>query len=396
MSQSPLQLGSITGVRVGCAAGGFAAAGRDDFAMFAFANPTASAAVFTTNQFCAAPVIVAKEHLHKSAGLSRAWIINSGKANCGTGAAGEATARASCAAAAAALGCKPEQVLPFSTGVVMETIDSAKLCRATEQAAAAAQPDGWPDAAAAIMTTDTRPKGACATSPCGRFKINGIAKGAGMIHPRMATMLAFIATDAPASPGQLAEMLQPAVATTFNQISVDGDTSTNDAVMLGATGAGSLSDADAGSLADAVHGVCAALAGAILADGEGCTRTAAVSVTGFGSDDNCRLIAEAVACSPLVKTMLNAGDPNLGRLLMAIGKAGVTLQQEAVTISIGGQLAFANGQRVADFSEQQARELFAVENVAIDITGGGDEGNYCCRFTDLSAEYVRINGQYRS
>ena len=391
----PLELNPLAGIRIGCASAGFLGTDRNDFAMFAFAAPAPSAVMFTTNEFCAAPVIVARRNLRRSGGLCRAWIINSGNANCGTGAQGELAAEDSCKAAAAALGCTPEQVLPFSTGVIMETIDGEKLRRGV--AAAADTEAGWTDAAAAIMTTDTRPKSASGTSPCGRFTVNAIAKGAGMIHPRMATMLAFLVTDAPGEPEQLAEILKPAVNKTFNCISVDGDTSTNDAVALAATGGEKrLTEEEAESLAKAVLGVCRDLAAAILADGEGCNRLASVTVSGFGSDEACRRIAESVACSPLVKTMLAAGDPNLGRLLMAIGKAGVPLQTAALTISIGRKRAFQNSCRVANFSEQQAKEAFGQKQVEIEIAGGGKDGNYCCRFASLTAEYVRINSDYRS
>ena len=395
MNEGPTRLAPIAGTRIGCAAGGFAASERNDLALFAFAAPAPTAAVFTTNRFCAAPVTIARRNLRDCRGLCRAWIVNSGKANCGTGAEGERAAEGSCQAAAAAIGCAPEQVLPFSTGVIMETIDADRLCRATTEAAAAAVADGWSDAAAAIMTTDTRPKSASATA--GGLSVNAIAKGAGMIHPRMATMLAFAVTDAAASPEQLAEILKPAVDASFNRISVDGDTSTNDAVALAATGgSGRLAEGQLQELAEAVGAVCQDLAAAIVADGEGCSRMASVSVSGFGSDDACRRIAESVACSPLVKTMLGAGDPNLGRLLMAVGKAGVDLQPESVTISIAGRRAFENGSRCAGFSERQAKEIFGKKHVEIEIGGGGRDGSYRCRFCDLTAEYVRINSKYRS
>ncbi len=394
-----LALKPIKGVRVGCAFAGLTEPGRNDVVLISFGEQVPCAAVFTTNVIQAAPILLAREHLETTSSHCRGWLINAGNANCGTGEAGLAAARSSCLAAAEELGCELAQVLPFSTGVIMEPLHGPRLAQAAKQAAKASVPDGWEEAARAIMTTDTVPKGTSKSVElaAGDCTITGIAKGAGMIHPKMATMLAFIATDACATGTQLDAILRAAIAESFNAISIDGDTSTNDAVMLAAAGgSGQLSEADEQELADAVRDACASLALEILHDGEGCRRFATVIARDFGSDGSSRLVAEAVACSPLVKAMLGAGDPNIGRLLMAIGKSGASFDPAGIKILIGGLVAYADGFRAPAFSEQQARDMFAVRHIVIEVAGGIHGGSYTCHFADLTEEYVRINSSYRS
>jgi len=288
------------------------------------------AGVFTQNRFFAAPVQVCREHLAAGAGI-RALLINTGNANAGTGADGLARARSTCAALARQLACAPEQVLPFSTGVIMETLPNDRIEAALPAALAAASTDGWALAAEAIMTTDTIPKCASATLEIGgrRVAVTGIAKGAGMIRPNMATMLGFVATDAVLAPQLVQQLAREAADESFNRITIDGDTSTNDSFVLVATHrAGhppitSLQSDDGRALRDAVFGVCRELAQAIVRDGEGATKFITVQVQGGASAAECRAVAYAIAHSPLVKTAFFASDPNLGRMLAAVGYAGV-------------------------------------------------------------------------
>ncbi len=389
----------MDGVRVGTAAAGIGKRRRPDVALFAFDAPAATAATFTRNRFVAAPVTVARRHMESGRSRTRAWVVNSGNANCGTGRRGLRVAADSCARAAGMLGARPEQVLPFSTGVIMEQLSAEALSRGIDRAASKLDPGGWQDAARAIMTTDTRPKGASVRMRTrkGRVTITGIAKGSGMIHPDMATMLSFIATDAGVSAPALRRRLREAVSDSFNAISVDGDTSTNDAVALAATGAaGKLTPAEERRFAAALSDLCADLANQIVADGEGATMTATVAVRGLRSDADCRRVADSVACSPLVKTMLNARDPNLGRLLMAIGKAGVDFDPDAVSVRINGQRAYGSGRRAASFTEKAAKKLFDRPPLLFEIAMGKGRARAAVTFSDLSREYVRINAEYRT
>ena len=372
---------------------------RPDVALFSFAQPTPCAALFTSNTFAAAPVVVARKNLSASAGLVRAWLINAGNANCGTGKPGMQTAQDSCRQVAGLLRCPLRQVLPFSTGVIMEPLARTKLLVGAKAAFANLAPNNWACAARAIMTTDTVPKGTSASFRVAgkRFRVTGVAKGAGMIHPNMATMLAFLATDASASPAALRRILAAAAADSFNAISVDGDTSTNDALVLAATGSEPPATGPAlAALAACVTKVCARLAQALVADGEGCTRTAAVTASGFASRADCRTIAEAVARSPLVKTMLHAGDPNLGRVLMAIGNAPVKFRPDRLRLLINGKTAFANGSRNPRYNEQAAGRDFGRSHLRLTVIAGRGRNSFTCTFSDLSAEYVRINTDYRS
>ncbi|HCA26766.1 MAG TPA: bifunctional ornithine acetyltransferase/N-acetylglutamate synthase, partial [Betaproteobacteria bacterium] len=289
-----------------------------------------AAGVFTRNRFCAAPVIVSQAHLDKGRSI-RALVVNAGNANAGTGESGLADARSTCAAAAALLHCHAEQVLPFSTGVIMEPLPLERLTAGLPQCVAGLHADGWAAAAEAILTTDIVAKGASRQLSIGgkTVTVTGIAKGSGMIHPNMATLLAFIATDAAIGQSLLDEMLRDAVQRSFNCITVDGDTSTNDSFMLLATGeAGNAEIRDAASaeftaLREAVSAIAVTLAQAIVRDGEGATKFITLQVNGGASVAECRQVAYAIAHSPLVKTAFFASDPNLGRILAAIGNAGI-------------------------------------------------------------------------
>ena len=390
---------SVGGARVGTAAAGIKKGGAPDVAVIAFDAPSPTACVFTTNRFAAAPVDVAREHLARCGRKTSAWVVNSGNANCGNGAAGTRDARKSCAALAARIGAKAESVLPFSTGVIMEPMPMDKVASGIGGAAARLGEDGWDEAAAAIMTTDTVPKIVRTTTRVrgAQATIMGIAKGSGMIHPDMATMLAFIVTDAGLPAARLSRGLADAVPGTFNSITVDGDTSTNDAVALAATGAaGAVAGADAGKVLDAVGEVCSDLASQIVADGEGATCTATVTVTGLAGSAACKRVAVSIADSPLIKTMLHARDPNIGRLLMAIGKSGVAFDPKAVRISVNGNLAFRSGARAPSFTEARAQRCFDKPPLAIDVAMGKGRGRASVEFCDLSADYVRINAEYRT
>ena len=393
------QLQSVPGLRIGVAAAGLKKSNAKDVAVFAFDRPASTAAVFTRNRFVAAPVTIARQHLAAGKGKSSAWVINAGNANCGTGSQGLTTADASCAHVGSQLGLAATTVIPFSTGVIMETLPWPKLKRGITTAMRQLNPAGWAAAAAAIMTTDTVIKGASVSVKAGQksYTITGIAKGSGMIHPDMATMLAFIATDATVPARMLRPALQETVAQSFNTISVDGDTSTNDAVIIAATGhTDSLSGTNWQRFRRALHELSTDLANQIVADGEGATCTATVTVRGLATSRKCRAVADAIACSPLVKTMLHARDPNLGRLLMAIGKAGVELDPTTIDVRLNGTLACKGGCRATGFTEAKAQRSFARQPVLIEIQVGKRQTVAQVTFCDLSADYIRINSNYRS
>ena len=389
----------VGGVRLGASCAGIKAGGNLDIAVIAFDANSATAATFTKNRFVAEPVTLARDHMASCRGRTRAWVVNSGNANCGTGKQGLKAARDSCEEVARIIGATPEKVLPFSTGVIMEQIPAGKLIKGIRTAAGSLSDSRWTDAANAIMTTDTRPKGASVRLKArgGNITITGIAKGSGMIHPDMATLLSFVATDASMPASALRGHLREAVADSFNAISVDGDTSTNDAVAIAATGkTGSLSPAEGRRFNGALKDLCADLARQIVEDGEGATCAAKVVVSGLRSEAECKKVADSVACSPLVKTMLHARDPNLGRLLMAIGKAGVDLDPSSITLRINGTLAYKSGGRVRTFTEGAAQRHFESDLIQIEVGLGNRKTKAHVTFTDLSYEYVRINAEYRS
>ncbi|HMV71811.1 MAG TPA: bifunctional glutamate N-acetyltransferase/amino-acid acetyltransferase ArgJ [Pseudomonadales bacterium] len=394
----------VQGVRLGSACAGIRKPGRRDLVILELAPGSRVAARFTRNAFCAAPVTVAREHLATAAGV-RYLLINTGNANAGTGERGIQDARTCCDALAGLVALAPQAVLPFSTGVIGEPLPTERVIAGLPQALAALDAEGWGMAAEGIMTTDTRPKGAsrrvCIDTSW--VTVSGIAKGAGMIRPDMATMLAFVATDATVDPVLLDALLGRAVDASFNAITVDGDTSTNDACVLVATGmAGtppirSITDAGARELATALEEVCLELAQAIVRDAEGATKFVEVMVRGGLDVAECRRAAYAVAESPLVKTALFASDPNWGRILAAVGRAGVVgLDVARVAIDLDEVPIVRGGARDPAYTEADGQRVMAREEIRIVIDLGRGAALASVWTSDLSHEYVRINAEYRT
>ncbi|MEN8175075.1 MAG: bifunctional glutamate N-acetyltransferase/amino-acid acetyltransferase ArgJ [Pseudomonadota bacterium] len=405
MSVEVLATGSpapVGGVRLAAAAAGIRYQGRDDLVVMELAPGSTCAAVFTRNAFCAAPVIVAREHLARTA--PRYLLINAGNANAGTGDDGLRAARDTCKTLAAASGCALDQVLPFSTGVIGEDLPTNAFSLAIPAMLADLDAGGWQRAARAIMTTDTRPKLASRQVLLGErpVTVTGMAKGAGMICPDMATMLAFVATDAAVAAPLLQTMLNEAVAPSFNAISVDGDTSTNDACVLVATGAagGQLEredDAGFSELREAVEQVCMELAHAIIADAEGGTKVVRVLVEGAASTAEARGVAYTVAHSPLVKTALFAADPNWGRILAAVGRSGVTdLAIDRVRIWLDEVPVVAGGGRHPEYREAAGQAVMDNDSFTIRVSLGRGDRTAQVLTSDLSLDYVKINAEYRS
>jgi glutamate N-acetyltransferase/amino-acid N-acetyltransferase len=400
-SQLP-ELLSIAGVRLAATPAGIRYQNRNDLVLLELAEGSRCAAVFTRNAFCAAPVLLAREHLQHAA--PRYLLINSGNANAGTGAPGVEAARRSCAALADLTGCEPQTILPFSTGVIGVQLPVERIETALPKALATLAEDNWALAAHAIMTTDTVAKGISQTLQVdGRsVTLTGIAKGSGMIRPDMATMLAYIATDACVDAGFLQDSLNRAAAATFNRITVDGDTSTNDACVLVASGrAGNAvinTDHPEQALFDgAVRAVCARLAQLIVRDGEGATKYVTVRVSGGVDSAECLLVAYAVAHSPLVKTALFASDPNWGRILAAVGRAGlVDLDVALIEIYLDDVCIVRHGGVDAAYREADGQRVMSREEILIDIRLGRGSAVETVWTTDLSHEYVRINAEYRS
>ena len=395
------QLLNIDGVQLFTARAGIKQADRADLTLMVLSGGNTVGAVFTTNRFCAAPVHIAKSHLFDEDGV-RAIIINTGNANAGTGAQGRIDAIETCAATAEQTGCKPSQVLPFSTGVILEPLPVYKIVAALPKM----QPADWADAARAIMTTDTVPKSASREGSVGEkhtVRATGIAKGSGMIHPNMATMLSFIATDAKVSQPILQLMTQEIADETFNTITVDGDTSTNDSFVIIATGKNSQSEIDNiadpryKQLKDLLGSLALELAQAVVRDGEGATKFITVRVENAKTRDEARQVAYAVAHSPLVKTAFFASDPNLGRLLAAIGYAGIAdLDTDTVEMYLDDVLVAENGGRAASYTEEQGQAVMAKDEITVRIKlhrGQASATVYTC---DLSHDYVSINADYRS
>ena len=395
------QLLNIDGIQLFTACAGIKQADRADLTLMVLSGGNTVGAVFTTNRFCAAPVHIAKSHLFDEDGV-RAIIINTGNANAGTGAQGRIDAIETCAATAEQTGCKPSQVLPFSTGVILEPLPVGKIVAALPKM----QPADWADAARAIMTTDTVPKSASREGSVGEkhtVRATGIAKGSGMIHPNMATMLSFIATDAKVSQPILQLMTQEIADETFNTITVDGDTSTNDSFVIIATGKNSQSEIDNiadpryKQLKDLLGSLALELAQAVVRDGEGATKFITVRVENAKTRDEARQVAYAVAHSPLVKTAFFASDPNLGRLLAAIGYAGIAdLDTDTVEMYLDDVLVAENGGRAASYTEEQGQAVMAKDEITVRIKlhrGQAAATVYTC---DLSHDYVSINADYRS
>ncbi len=392
----------IAGVRLGTASAGIRKPGRPDLVVMELVPGSECVAVFTRNAFCAAPVSVARQHL--SASRPRYLLINTGNANAGTGAPGLRDALQCCEALARLAGCETAEVLPFSTGVIGEPLPVGVLQAGLPVALADLAPDGWEAAAQAIMTTDTVAKWASrrVTLSGGDIAVTGMAKGAGMIRPDMATMLAFVATDATVDRDLLQRCLRDAVAASFNRITVDGDTSTNDACVLVATGCAQrppLTDMhpDYALLAGAVGIVCMELAQAIVRDGEGATRFITVEVEGGCSAEECRAVAYTVAQSPLVKTAFFAGDPNWGRILAAVGRAGLPdLDISQVVIYLDEVCIVRGGGRAPEYQETEGRRVMQRSAITVRIAlgrGAASERVWTC---DFSYEYVRINAEYRT
>lgn len=404
---APDQLLAVAGVRIGVAEAGIRKKDRRDLTLFAIDAGATVAGVFTQNRFCAAPVQLCREHLASGNGI-RALVINTGIANAGTGEPGRRTARASCEAVGELLGVAPEQVLPFSTGVILEPLPVERLVAGLPAARADLRADNWHAAAHGIMTTDTVAKAASRTLTVDGKKvaISGISKGAGMIRPNMATMLGFLATDAGIAQPLLQALVKEAADASFNCITVDGDTSTNDsfvAIATGQSGAQFTTGQEAGwaELKAAVIGVAVELAQAIVRDGEGATKFITVAVEGGRDIEECRKVGYAIGHSPLVKTAFFASDPNLGRILAAIGYAGIAdldVDNIRVWLASGADsvLVAEQGGRAASYQEADGARVMAQAEieVRVDLARGAARSKvYSC---DFSYDYVKINADYRS
>jgi glutamate N-acetyltransferase/amino-acid N-acetyltransferase len=398
------QLLPVAGVSLGIAEAGIKRADRKDLLVMLLSEGTHVAGVFTTNRFCAAPVTVAKEHLAHTAGI-RALLVNTGNANAGTGEQGMQDARASCAALAGLLGCKANQILPYSTGVIMEPLPIAKIAAGLPAAVANVKADNWYDAAHAIMTTDIVAKAISKQVVIDGVTVTltGIAKGSGMIHPNMATMLGYIATDAAIAQPLLQQMVSAACNRSFNCITVDGDTSTNDALMLiatGQSGAKEIVSADSPAYAQmlaAVTEVTTYLAQAIVRDGEGATKFITIKMEGGKNEEECKKIGYAIAHSPLVKTAFFASDPNLGRILAAIGYAGVSdLDVEKLKVYLDEVLVAEHGGRAASYQEADGQRVMQQSDITIRVVLNRGAVNATLWTCDFSYDYVKINASYRS
>lgn len=399
----PSTLPPVKGVRLGTCAAGLRYADRRDLVVLELAAGSEAAGVFTRNRFCAAPVAVARDHLARA--QPRALLINTGYANAGTGQPGIDDARACCQQLAKELGCAPEQVLPFSTGVIGERLPVKRLVKALPLCLARLDEGAWLDAAHGIMTTDTVPKGVWRQIEVGSqtVTITGIAKGAGMIRPDMATLLAFVATDAAVSREALQTCLSQAVEGSFNRITVDGDTSTNDAVLLLATGKSGVARIDHqggqgyAQLAAAVSGVCVELAQAIVRDAEGSTKFITVEVIEGASESDCLEVAYTIAQSPLVKTAFFASDPNWGRILAAVGRARIpALDVSAVSIFLDDVCVVRQGTLDPSYTEATGQAVMRKSEITVRVTLAAGSSSARIWTSDLSHEYVQINAEYRS
>ena len=401
---APGSLLPIAGIKLGIAEAHIKKPNRKDLLLMQLSPQSTVVGIFTQNRFCAAPVTVALEHLAAGKGV-RALLVNTGNANAGTGEQGLAAARATCAEVANLLDCEAEQVLPFSTGVIMELLPVARVVAGLPMCVADLREDNWARAAEAIMTTDIVAK-ACSrriTLDGKTITVTGMAKGSGMIHPNMATMLGYIATDAAVAQPLLQKMVRHAGDASFNCITVDGDTSTNDALMLIATAASDapvILNADSAAflkLQDAVTEVAVQLAQAIVRDGEGATKFMSIKVEGGASVAECKQIAYAVARSPLVKTAFFASDPNLGRILAAIGYAGVQdLDVQRLKLYLDDVLVAEHGGRAASYREEDGQRVMQQSDIGVRIVlerGVAQATVWTC---DFSYDYVKINASYRS
>ncbi len=403
------QLLPVAGVTLGIAEANIKREKRKDLLVIQLCQGARVAGVFTKNRFCAAPVAVARDHLARAAVTGsngiQALLVNTGNANAGTGEQGMQDARASCTALAGLLGCKPDQILPFSTGVIMEPLPVDRIAAGLPACVANMRADNWYDAANAIMTTDIVAKAISrqVTIDGVAITITGIAKGSGMIHPNMATMLGYIATDAAIAQPLLQAMVGEAANRSFNCITVDGDTSTNDALMLIASGKSALPevtsiDSNAGkALQSAISEVAIYLAQAIVRDGEGATKFITVQIEGGRDEAECKQIGYAIARSPLVKTAFFASDPNLGRILAAIGYAGVAdLDVAAIKLFLDDVLVAENGGRAASYREEDGQRVMQQSDITIRVVLGRGKAEATLWTCDFSYDYVKINASYRS
>jgi glutamate N-acetyltransferase/amino-acid N-acetyltransferase len=379
-------------------------ANRRDVTVIALDEGAQVAGVFTRNRFCAAPVQLCRKHLAAHSG-TRALLINTGNANAGTGEDGLARAMSTCTALSREMGVAPEQVLPFSTGVIMETLPNERIEAALPAALADLAADHWAQAAEAIMTTDTLPKAASMQVQVGgrTVTVTGISKGAGMIKPNMATMLGFVATDAVISPHLMQALVHEAADHSFNRISIDGDTSTNDSFMLIATGRAGhdpvtrLDTADGVALRDAIVSVSQRLAQAIVRDGEGATKFITVQIDGGRSEAECKQAAYAIAHSPLVKTAFFASDPNLGRILAAVGYAGIEdLDQTRIDLFLDDVHVVREGGRHPGYREEDGQRVMKQSEITVRVDLHRGDASAVVWTCDLSIDYVKINADYRS
>jgi len=401
---NPAELFPIAGVRIGVTEAGIRKANRKDLTVVLINEGASVAGVFTQNRFCAAPVQLCRDHLAEGQGI-RAMVINTGNANAGTGADGLARAQQSCAALASRLSISAQQVLPFSTGVIMETLPIDRIEAGLDAAIADAKADNWLRASEAIMTTDTAPKafGAQVMIDGVPVSITGISKGAGMIRPNMATMLGFMATDASVSPGLMKQLALELAEGSFNRATVDGDTSTNDSFVVIATNQAahapitSLDSAAGQALKAAMLGVARKLAQAIVRDGEGATKFITIQVEGGKTQAECRQVAYAIAHSPLVKTAFFASDPNLGRILAAVGYAGIAdLEQTGIDLYLDDVLVARQGGRNPDYREEDGQRVMKQAEITVRVVLGRGDAADTVWTCDLSHDYVSINADYRS
>ncbi|GKS83352.1 bifunctional glutamate N-acetyltransferase/amino-acid acetyltransferase ArgJ [Acidovorax sp. SUPP1855] len=404
IAPNPADLHPVPGVRLGVAMAGVRKANRRDLTVLLIDEGATVAGVFTQNRFCAAPVQVCREHLAGGQAI-RAIVVNTGNANAGTGAEGLARARSTCQAAAGLLGLSPSQVLPFSTGVIMEPLPVDRIEAGLPAAIADAQPGHWAQAAEGIMTTDTLPKAFSRQVQIGGaiVTVTGISKGAGMIRPNMATMLGFLATDARIEPALLQPLLRELADRSFNRVTIDGDTSTNDSFVAIATQQAahapivSLDSAEGQALKAAMLDVAQKLAQAIVRDGEGATKFITVRVEGGKTAEECQLVAYAIAHSPLVKTAFFASDPNLGRILAAVGYAGITdLDQTLIELHLDDVHVVTKGGRNPSYREEDGQRVMKQSEITVRVGLGRGDAAETVWTCDFSHEYVTINADYRS
>jgi glutamate N-acetyltransferase/amino-acid N-acetyltransferase len=401
---NPVELFPIAGVRIGVAEAGVRKANRKDLTVVLLDEGASVAGVFTQNRFCAAPVQVCREHLAAGRGI-RAMVINTGNANAGTGQEGLTRARSTCAALARELKIAPEQVLPFSTGVIMEPLPHDRIEAGLPAALADAREDNWARAAEGIMTTDTVPKafGTQLVIAGVKVSVTGISKGAGMIRPNMATMLGYMATDARVSPALMQQLARELAEGSFNRVTVDGDTSTNDSFVVIASNQAahpvieSLDSAEGRQLKTAMLEVARKLAQAIVRDGEGATKFITIRVQGGKTAEECRLVAYAIAHSPLVKTAFYASDPNLGRILAAVGYAGIDdLDQSRIDLFLDDVHVAVQGGRNPSYREEDGQRVMKQSEITVRVVLGRGQAEDTVWTCDFSHEYVTINADYRS